>query len=493
MATEARVTAVIEAKDQATGVLNSVSNSFMGFNSKAVMATAALTAVGTAAYGFTSQALKAAASWEQVNVAFTTMLGSADNAKVFMNELVAFAKTTPFTLTGLQEASKQLLAYGSSQEEVIPQLRMLGDIASGVGMDKLPNLILAFGQVRAATRLTGMELRQFTEAGVPLLQTLADQFKKPVSEIQEMVSAGQIGFADVQKALQGLTGEGGRFNNLMENQSKTLSGMVSNLQDAWNIFLTQQGARLIEWAKAAVGAATQVVVGINSIGDVMRDLGARIDRATGLISLFKMQWESVGNNLRENLLPAFTRLWESLEPLMPFLKALATVIGATLVGAITLLTQTLTLAVNLFVLILTTATNVATFFTSTFSGAIDWIIDKLSNLILKIQEAIDWFSKLSISSSLQSTGDKITGGLTNFGHMLGFASGGIVPGPLGSAQLAVVHGGERVITPSGLSAAGGGVVVNISGNTISNDMDMRQLADQVGREVMRALRRAQNI
>uniref|UniRef100_UPI002B1DFA00 tape measure protein n=1 Tax=Pseudomonas atacamensis TaxID=2565368 RepID=UPI002B1DFA00 len=83
----------------------------------------------------------------------------------FTKELTKFAASTPFELKGLETASKQLLAYGFEQKQVLPNLKALGDIAAGVGMDKLPQLILAFGQVKAATRLTGNELRQFTEAG----------------------------------------------------------------------------------------------------------------------------------------------------------------------------------------------------------------------------------------------------------------------------------------------------------------------------------------
>jgi tape measure domain-containing protein len=138
-------------------------------------------------------------------------------------------------------------------------LRSLGDIASGVGMDKLPNLILAFGQVRAATKLTGMELRQFTEAGVPLLEELSNVMGQPVSAIQDMISEGEVGFPIVQQALQNLTGEGGRFNDLMEKQAQSLGGMWSNLQDAWEQFLREQGAQLIEWSKQFVGFLSDLV------------------------------------------------------------------------------------------------------------------------------------------------------------------------------------------------------------------------------------------
>lgn len=204
-------------------------------------------------------AIKAAADAEQTRISFNTMLGDAEVAGNFIKDLVAFAAKTPFTLKGLETASKQLLAYGIQQKDILPDLKALGDIAAGVGMDKLPNLIMAFGQVNAKTKLMGDDLRQFTEAGIPLLDMLAKQYKKTVPEIQEMVSAGQIGFPAVEQALKSLSGEGGRFNNLMEKQAGSLSGMWSNLQDAWDMFLRNQGAKLLDWGKQFVALLIDLV------------------------------------------------------------------------------------------------------------------------------------------------------------------------------------------------------------------------------------------
>jgi tape measure domain-containing protein len=257
---------VVRLKDEASAALKNIEGQISKFQSRIEPAADASRKFGLAlggaaaavgAFGLT--ALKSAANMEQTQIAFETMLGSAAKAKEFYADLVKFAASTPFELKGLETASKQLLAYGFEQKEVLPNLKALGDIASGVGMDKLPNLILAFGQVKAATRLTGMELRQFTEAGVPLLAELAKIMKKPVSAIQEMVSAGEIGFPIVQQAMQNLTGEGGTFNNLMEKQAKSLGGMWSNLADAWEQFLRGQGAQLIEWAKQLVAVMIDIV------------------------------------------------------------------------------------------------------------------------------------------------------------------------------------------------------------------------------------------
>jgi len=240
---------------------------------------------------FGKSAIQASADLEQMKIGFTTMLGTATQASEFTRDLIEFAKKTPFELTGLRQASQQLLAYGFAQEEVLPNLKALGDIASGVGMEKLPNLILAFGQVRSATKLTGMELRQFTEAGVPLLEELSKGLGKSVADIKEMVSNGEIGFADVQKALMNLTGEGGRFNNLMEKQSKSLSGMISNLKDAWNIFLTELGDKGIRISKEIVGNLTNLVQNqlpkwLDAISKVLKTIYPIIQALLPFVSAF---------------------------------------------------------------------------------------------------------------------------------------------------------------------------------------------------------------
>lgn len=200
----------------------------------------------TAAIGYL---LNEAGEDEQTLIAFETMMGSAETAQKKLEELKDFAKNTPFDLKGLKVASQRLLAYSFDAEELIPTLSALGDISSGVGKDKLPNLILALGQVRAATRLTGMELRQFTEAGVPLLDELSKAMGKPPKEIQEMISAGKVPYEMVKTAIFNLTKEGGRFHNLMAKQSKSLLGLWSNFLDYINIISIEIGNSLLPEAK----------------------------------------------------------------------------------------------------------------------------------------------------------------------------------------------------------------------------------------------------
>ena len=250
---------LIEAKDNASSQLKGLNAQLKtltpAFQTMAVAGTVAFSAV-TASLGVM---LSKAGEFEQTSIAFETMLGSEEKAIKLLKEMEDFAKVTPFELSGLEEQVKKLLAYGIAEEDVIETTRMLGDISAGVGMDKLPNLTLAFGQVKAATRLTGMELRQFTEAGVPLLAELAKVLKVDVKEVQAMVSAGKVGFPLVEKALANLTGEGGKFYNLMAKQSTTLNGLISNLQDEFDIFLRNEGALFIDMAKDIVTNLRDVV------------------------------------------------------------------------------------------------------------------------------------------------------------------------------------------------------------------------------------------
>lgn len=275
-----RLEILVQLKDEATAAFGKIKGALGDANSAIEKASGASStfakALGVAGGGIIAlggMALKAAADAEQTKISFTTMLGSAEKAKKFMVDLANFAQKTPFDLKGLETSSKQLLAYGSTQDNVLKQLKVLGDISAGVGQDKLPQLILAFGQTQAATKLTGNELRQFTEAGVPIIDALAQHFNVAKDAVAGMVSTGVVKFKDVEAALTSLTDTGGKFNNLMAAQSESLTGKVSNLGDAWGKFLRGQGALIIDWGKQIVDFLTyfvtntlpQVITGIQSL------------------------------------------------------------------------------------------------------------------------------------------------------------------------------------------------------------------------------------
>ncbi|SDE15251.1 tape measure protein [Riemerella columbipharyngis] len=190
--------------------------------------------------GFTRELIRVRGEFQQIEIAFTTMLGSGEKAKALMGDMVTLAAKTPFSLQEVASGAKQLLAYQVPAKEITDTLRRMGDIAAGLGVP-LNRILLVYGQVKAKGKLMGDDLRQFTEAGIPLLAELANKYRTNTAEIQAMVSAGKIGFNDVKEVLFNMTDQGGMFFNLMEKQSKSLTGQISNLQDAFDRMLNNIG------------------------------------------------------------------------------------------------------------------------------------------------------------------------------------------------------------------------------------------------------------
>jgi tape measure domain-containing protein len=215
-----------------------------------------------AVFNFGKSMIKAAGDFEQTQVAFTTMLGSAEKANTLLRDLSDFAMKTPFTLVGLEAASKQLLAYGFGANEMVSSLKMMGDVAAGVSIP-IGDISYLFGTLRAQGRVFTMDMRQFAGRGIPIWDELSKTMGKSVSEIQKMVSEGKVGFKDVENAFKSMTGEGGKFHNMMEKQSQTLMGRISNVDDAWTRFLRVQGSGLIVFANMAVDGLYKVLDWLN--------------------------------------------------------------------------------------------------------------------------------------------------------------------------------------------------------------------------------------
>lgn len=225
-----------KAKEQIVsmeGQLKSTSNAGDGLSNslKKVAAVAGIAFLAKQVYDVGKSIIQTTSNFEQWNIAFSVMLGSSGKAKTLMEDIKKFAATTPFELPQVVEGSKRLLAYNVAAADIIPTFTTLGNIAAGVGTEKLPQLITAFGQVSAKGKLMGQELLQFTEAGVNLGGELEKAFGVSRSSLEKMITAGKVGFEDVRKALFNLGGETGKFGGLMDAQSKTIGGIWSNIKD----------------------------------------------------------------------------------------------------------------------------------------------------------------------------------------------------------------------------------------------------------------------
>ena len=207
--------------------------------------------------------------FQQLEIAFETMLGSGTKAQALMNQMVETAAKTPFDLMGVAGGAKQLMAYGLAADKVNDTLVKLGNIASGLSIP-LNDIVYLYGTTMVQGRLYTQDVRQFTGRGIPLVRELADMYGVTAEKINEMVTAGKIGFADVEKVLNKLTGAGGQFYNLMAKQSASLTGMISNLEDAWDSMLNEIGKQNQDLFAGAIGLASTLVENYDEIIRILK-------------------------------------------------------------------------------------------------------------------------------------------------------------------------------------------------------------------------------
>lgn len=169
--------------------------------------------------------------FQQLEISFNTMLGSADKSKQLMDELIQTAAHTPFDMSSITGGAKQLLAYGTEAKDVNKTLVQLGDIASGLNIP-LGDLVYLYGTTVSQGRMFTMDLRQFMGRGVPLAEELGKILHQNTTEVQESVSKGKVTSDIFKEAIANMTQAGGRFGGLMEQQSKTLEGQWSNIGDS---------------------------------------------------------------------------------------------------------------------------------------------------------------------------------------------------------------------------------------------------------------------
>lgn len=263
-------------------------------------ALAGLTGAFTAFAGFSAVlgAINKAGQFEQTTIAFDTMLGSASLTKKTLEDLTEFAAKTPFEMPEILQAARGLIQFGETGEDLMKTLNMLGNAASATSTP-FGMVALIFNQIRGVGKLLTQDFRQLSTRGILSLQDIAEHFKTTTSGAQEMLSKGKISFADVQKIFAGLSAEGGRFNNLMEKQSKSLLGLWSTLKDAIGITARTFGETLMPVAKEFVTIAISIAEAIRSwvqenpklagaIGKTVVVVGTFVSALLGVIAAMKI-------------------------------------------------------------------------------------------------------------------------------------------------------------------------------------------------------------
>lgn len=218
-----------------------------------------------------SDIVRVRGEYQQLGIAMETMLGSQDKADALMAQLTATAAKTPFGLSDIAQGAKQLLAYGTASEEVNETLVRLGNIASGLSIP-LNDLVYLYGTTMTQGRLFTQDLKQFMGRGIPLADELAKQFGVAKDKVGDLVTEGKVGFPEVQKAIEAMTDEGGKFFNLMEKQSGSLTGQISNLEDAWDMMLNEIGTKTQGVASAAIQGVSSLIENYERVGKIVMDI-----------------------------------------------------------------------------------------------------------------------------------------------------------------------------------------------------------------------------
>lgn len=227
--------------------------------------------IGQGMNNLVSSIVSVRGQFQQLELAFGTMLGSTAKATDLMQQMVDTAAKTPFDLMGVAEGAKQLLAYGVSADKVNDTLVRLGNIASGLSIP-LNDIVYLYGTTMVQGRLYAQDVRQFTGRGIPLVKELAEKYHTTADNINAMVSAGKIGFPDVEEVLNKMTNAGGQFYQLMEKQSSSLTGQIANLEDAWDSALNSFGEQTEGALSAGIQGATYVVEHMDDVVRILKSV-----------------------------------------------------------------------------------------------------------------------------------------------------------------------------------------------------------------------------
>lgn len=291
----------LRLKDLFSKTMQGAANQVKGLDGKMSSLKQSMSGLGTMVAGafsvgavvsFGKAVIDSLKNYEYFHASLKTMLnGNTLAANALEGQLINLAKTTPFELTEVQQATKQLLAYGFKAGDVVQTMRTLGDVSSGIGAP-LGDIAYLYGTLKTSGRVTLMDLRQFAGRGIPIYETLAKRLKTTTDGINKMVHDGKLGFKDIEGAFKDMTKEGGQFFNLMEDQSKTVGGRLSNLSDSWEQLKVNIGKSQTGIINSTVTFVSDFINSLNTLMDAQN----KMDEAFKRSALKMTFWEKLQGN-----------------------------------------------------------------------------------------------------------------------------------------------------------------------------------------------------
>ena len=355
--------------------------------------TAGLGAIG-AGVGVGSM-IKLAAETETLAVSFEVLLGSAEAAKKMMEDISRFAAKTPYEQQELGAVAKQLLAFGVSQEQMIPTMQRLGDVASLTG-SRLDDVARIYGKVRGQGKLTGETIEMFTDRGIALLPELAKQFGVSEAAIREMASKGQVSFQAVDNAISSLTNKGGLYAGGMERLAGTMGGIWSTFTGNLKTLMGEIGQMIIDAfdLKGVMADMSEFV------GSFRENYGQVIRSALETVASYaRMAWDAI-----KSLAGWIQNLWEAHGPLIIRLAKAAAILAGivTVVAAVTAAVSALGAAIAFLTspigIAVAAVAAFAAFFGDAFDGMLATVMEFVRNWDIYLKLAWETW-KLWLSNS----------------------------------------------------------------------------------------------
>jgi len=499
------------------------------------MATMGVSALAGFASSAISTGLSTASAMQQANIGFSTLLGSTQKAKEFVGDLSKFAAATPFEFPGLVDSSRTLLGVGVAAKDVVPMLTDFGDAAGALAIDQdhFQGIMMATSQAISAGKFQAGDLNQIMNNGLPVWSILSKAMHKTVPELRDMSSAGQLLAKDVLPALQSQMHKD--YGGAMQQQSQTLSGLWSTMQDTMAQGMAQVLMPLVPLLQKALPVA------MDAVGKGLGMLTSGVSDVVG--------WFSKGNDATKGAASALDFLggivrgvaaWWSGE-LMPAIRGAAEQVMPAIRGAIQSVTQTMREHQDIVRYVQAVFTILGKFITEILIPVIGQLVkwlaealgpafkvaaDVISNFVIptirwmlstwlgvvgamlegaakmfgwvpgvgdKLKQASQGFNKFKddVNSALNGIQDKhvnvtvetrYTGGGAPINTVYGgghpMATGGIVTGP---THILAGEAGPEAIIPLSQSGLMGNITVNVSGFMGNEDAIVRQITDSVRR------------
>lgn len=250
---------------------------------------------------FVNQMMQVRGQFQQTEMAFKTMLQSEEKADALMKQIIHTAAITPFGVEDVTEGAKQLLAFNVAAEDVNKTLIGLGDVAAGMGLN-LKDLVMLYGTTIAKGKMDTMDLYQFLNRGIPIADEIAKvmglDVTNAIKEVQKQIKAGKVTSDIFIQAMQSMTAEGSKFGGLMEAQSKTITGQISNIEDAIEQMFNELGKSQEGVINTGLGIVSTLVENWETVGKVLMTVvaayGAYKAAVIAMIAISKAQvaWES---------------------------------------------------------------------------------------------------------------------------------------------------------------------------------------------------------